>query len=145
MAKFPEWLDKNGLKCPSEPTAGLFQFAFGTDLEAFDYWHRKPEILDNVNTVMEGVRSSRPNWVEWYPVQDRILNDIKPESDTVVLVDVAGGRGHDLEVFRKHFPQDKGKLVLEDLPAVVDDIKNTKNGIMLQKYDFFQPQPVQGR
>ena len=82
--------------------------------------------------------------MEWYPVQDRILNDVKQNSDTVVLVDVAGGRGHDLEAFRKRFPQGKGKLVLEDLPAVIDDVKNINEEIVLQKYDFFQPQLVQG-
>jgi len=134
MAKFPEWLDKNG----------LFQYTFGTDMETFEYWHSKPEILDNVNTLMEGVRSSRPAWVDWFPVQDRILDGVKMNGDAVVLVDVAGGRGHDLELFRSRFPQGEGKLVLEDLQAVIDDVKRTNEGIVLQKYDFFQPQPIQG-
>jgi len=56
---------------------------------------------------MEGVRSSRPAWADWFPVQERILDDVKTESDAVVLVDVAGGRGHDLEAFRAHFPKEE--------------------------------------
>jgi hypothetical protein len=144
MAKFPEWLDKNGLKCPSDSRDGLFQYAFGTNMEAFEYWHSKPEILDNVNTVMQGVRASRPAWVDWFPVQARILDGVETERDAVVLVDVAGGRGHDLETFRTSFPQKKGKLVLEDLSAVIDDVKSVNEDIVLLKHDFFQPQPIQG-
>jgi hypothetical protein len=144
MAKFPEWLDRSGLKCPSDSRDGLFQYAFGTNMEAFEYWHSKPEILDNVNTAMQGVRASRLAWVDWFPVQERILKDAKTESHAVVLVDVAGGRGHDLEAFRTRFPQEKGKLVLEDLPVVIDDVKSVNEDIVLQKHDFFQPQPIQG-
>jgi len=62
----------------------------------------------------------------------------------VLLVDVAGGRGHDIQAFKKAFPNKKGRLVLEDLPAVIDDISELDEGIERVKYDFFTPQPIKG-
>ena len=62
---------------------------------------------------------------------------------SALLVDVGGGRGHDILCFRNKFPG-RGRLVLEDLPAVIDDIKELDAGIERVKYDFFTPQIVKG-
>jgi hypothetical protein len=60
-----------------------------------------------------------------------------------LLVDIGGGRGHDLEAFGKKFPNAKGKLVLQDLPPI-DDISELDQSIMRMKYDFFTEQPIKG-
>lgn len=91
---------------------------------------------------MEVARHSRPNWIDWFPVQDRILDGVKLDSDAIVLVDVGGGRGLNLKTFGKRFPQSKGKLILEDLPAVIDNAKGIDQDITLRKHDFFKPQPI---
>jgi hypothetical protein len=36
------------------------------------------------------------------------------------MVDVAGGRGHDLKKFRAKFPHAPGRLIVEDLPQVLE-------------------------
>ena len=41
-----------------------------------------------------------------------------------LLVDIGGGRGHDLEAFKHTNPNAEGKLVLQDLPPVIYDIKD---------------------
>ena len=102
------------------------------------------------NTFMEGQRANRPYWGDWFPVRERILNDTSTDPERPLLVDIGGGRGHDLLAFKDRFPDAPGKLVLEDLPGVIDEVRGIQN---LSKdyrfdtvpYDFFtQVQPVQG-
>ena len=140
MAKLPEFLEQRGFACPHDPKNGLLQFAFGTKLEAFDYWHSNPKVMDNFNTLMEHIRASRPFWADWFPVQERIIDGADPS--TILLIDVGGGRGHDVEAFHKRYPQSDDKLAVGDLPAVIDDIKQLNPVIARTKMDFFQSMPI---
>ena len=92
---------------------------------------------------MSGVRSARPNWMDWYPAQTQIIDAVQSEKD-VLLIDVAGGRGHDLIAFRKRFPELQGRLILQDLPDVIDSVQSLDSSIERVKYDFFTPQPCKG-
>jgi hypothetical protein len=60
----------------------------------------------------------------------------------VLLVDVGGNQGHDLVRFRKKHPQAPGRLILQDLPAVVAG--HTDETIEAMAYSFLDPQPVKG-
>ena len=68
------------------------------------------------------------------------------------MVDVAGGLGHDLVSFKQRFPNpvtgSAAKLLLQDQKHVIDEVER-KGGlgeeIRCEVYDFFKPQPVQGR
>lgn len=100
--------------------------------------------MNNFNLAMAGIRGSRPSWIEWWPVETRILREDINES-APLLVDIAGGRGHDVQAFHRKFPNHKGKLVLEDLPRVIDDIKELDSEIERVKYDLFTPQPIHGK
>ena len=144
LVKLPEYLSKHAYKCPTNPRDGAYQYAFQTNLETFEYWSHSPDVLDNFNTFMGGVRAARANWVEWFPVEQHLLNDFKGGKDDVLLIDVAGGRGHDLEIFKKRYPSAPGRLVLQDLPHVLDDIKDLSETIERVEYDFFTPQPTRG-
>jgi hypothetical protein len=144
MAKMPKYFKEAGYKSPTDPRNGALQYAFKTKEEAFDYWRKSPEILENFNTFMTGVRGSRPSWIEWFPMQERVFDGYTAADSSVLLVDIGGGRGHDTEAFRKRFPNLKGRLVLQDLPAVIDDIKTLDESIEQLKHDFFTPQPVWG-
>ena len=108
MAKLPKFLEERGLESPHDPRNGLLQYAFNTKQEAFEYWHQNPAVLDNFNTLMEGARGSRPSWVEWFPIQERILDGANSATGSVLLVDIAGGRGHDLEALQRKYPQPAG-------------------------------------
>lgn len=98
---------------------------------------------------MEGQRADRPHWGDWFPVSEQILNHPDLGAETPLLVDIGAGRGHDLIGFRKRFPNALGKLVLEDLPAVIEEVQGAQDlttaGIDTVSYDFFnQIQPIQG-
>ena len=51
------------------------------------------------------------------PVEDLIFKDARTELDATLLVDVAGGHGHDLLAFKNRFPG-HGPLVLQDLKSI---------------------------
>ena len=69
------------------------------------------------NTFMHGVRGSRPTWVKWFPITT-LLDSDEPvlANDSVLLVDVAGGHGHQLDEFTKKYPELTGRVILQDLP-----------------------------
>lgn len=146
MLKFPQWLSERGAKCPSDPRDGLLQFAFGTRLEAFELWHSDPAILGNFNLCMDAINMVQLSWLNWFPVKEQVYEGINLNEDSVALVDVGGGRGQPLSMFQEKYSTSPGRLVLEELPAVVDDIKQPLNSaIKIVKYNFFQQiQPVSG-
>lgn len=96
------------------------------------------------NTYMEGQRVDRVQWHTYFPVQEVLLNDFNAEEKAVLLVDVGGGRGHDLEAFKEAFPHQEGRLIIQDLPDVIDDIRQPVPGVEAMKHNFFRPQPVKG-
>lgn len=96
---------------------------------------------------MEGQRANRVHWGDWFPVQERVLAGADSDPERALVVDIGGGRGHDLMLFQKRFPDAPGKLVLEDLPSVIDEAASDLNacGIQGVKYDFFkEANPVKG-
>jgi hypothetical protein len=94
---------------------------------------------------MTCIRGEEPAWLSWFPVHERIFDGARPGG--VALVDVGGGRGHDAGAFRRRmgleFPKD-GRVVLEDLPAVLDDAEKLEEGLEKVEYNFFTPQVVVG-
>ena len=145
MVKMPAYFKEKGYKCPTDPTSGAFQFAFDTELETFKYWTTKPNVLANFNTFMSGTRGARPSWVEWYPIQQHLLDGYENRPDSVLLVDIAGSIGHDIAAFRAKVQDVPGRLVLEDLPEVINSIQKLDSHIEARQHDFRTPQPVKGR
>lgn len=137
---------KNGSRAPDDQLNGAFQLAFHTDQAYFNWMASRPNVLVDFNAFMEGDRGSRPDWVDWYPVKDQLIHGFKPEDDkAVMLVDVAGGRGHDIALFKKKFPEAPGRLILEDLPQVINDVRDLDPSVERVKHDFFTEQPIKGR
>jgi hypothetical protein len=88
--------------------------------------------------------SSKTMWADdgAYPVKERLGNS---KEDEVLVVDIGGGAGHDLLGFKKRHPEVKGRLVLEELPYVIDQVDKGKlDGVELVEHDFYTPQPIKG-
>lgn len=64
--------------------------------------------------------------------------------DATLLVDIGGSVGHDLEEFHKHHPSTPGKLILQDLPAVIGDIKGLDPAITPMEHNFYTEQLIKG-
>ncbi|ROW08734.1 hypothetical protein VPNG_06458 [Cytospora leucostoma] len=144
LAKTPHYLDQTGYPNPNDGRNGPFQSAFNCPGEgAFD-WLRRPENVgqwEAANTFFEGDRGSRPSWVTWFPVQEKLIDGSKP--DTPLLVDVAGGRGHDLKEFVDKFPK-SGSFVLQDQQPVLDSATSLPSTVRKQSINFFRESPVKG-
>lgn len=121
----------------------------------FFHWLGLPENAshwDNLCSLFEQDRGSRPSWFTWFtwfPVEDKLINGShhhpnKPGPDAPpLLVDIAGGRGHDLLEFRDKFPG-KGPIVLQDQPGVLAGFELPRD-IEKRKINFFTEVPVPGK
>ena len=137
----PDYLEQNGYKNPDNAFDGPFQFAMQTKLHYFEWLKSSPRDQHAFNTVMSISRMNRgEEWFKFYPIEEKlqVLSDQHP-----ALVDIGGGLGHDLITLQRNFPNLRGRLVLQDLAIVINEIKDLPFGIEAMAYDFFTPQPVQ--
>ena len=136
---------------------GPFQYAFETKLNFWDYIAQRPEDSQTFNTFMEVSRTGRSSWIDWFPIQDRVISgfdrgddEVLPSRDhtrkNVLLVDVGGGHGQDLRDFQRKFHKSGGRLILQDKPSAIAGArqKSTSDDIEMMEHDFFTPQPVKG-
>jgi len=90
-------------------------------------------------------RSGPPGteWYDFYPAATKL--HVSSPSD-VLLVDIGGGTGADLIGFHNRHESLPGKLILQDIPPVIDAIESAAlpARIEAQEHDFFTPQPVRG-
>ncbi|KAL4970593.1 S-adenosyl-L-methionine-dependent methyltransferase [Aspergillus stella-maris] len=149
--KIPEYFAKNGYRNASDAFDSPFQIAFNITDHYFDWLQRNPEIQEAFNTFMGFTQQHRgANWFEIYPVAERLAlspEDLEPEKDRVLFVDVGGGVGHELIALRRAFPSSAlpGRLVLQDLPHVVSTIKEPlPDDASATPHDIFTSQPVIG-
>ncbi|KAJ4392556.1 hypothetical protein N0V85_006959 [Neurospora sp. IMI 360204] len=151
IASFPSYLKSTKLTTPTSITNSNTQFAFDTTKNFFELCHDPAyaPMGAQFNTHMGSYAFGRPTWVDedFYPVEERLLEGFDAEDETaVLLVDIGGSIGHDLQKFRDAFPEAKGRLVLQDLEPVVAQIKEGELAESIERmaYDFLTEQPVKG-
>lgn len=83
-----------------------------------------------------------PKWLDIYPAAERIAQSTSITCDDVLIVDVGGGKGHDLLRFRERFPSVSGKLVCQDLPQTFSSMDLQPESIVMMEHDFFTEQPI---
>jgi hypothetical protein len=96
------------------------------------------------NSFMSVVRDGKKPWFETYPVAEKLK---VPSPADAVLVDVGGGKGHDLIALSQYMAklQMQGILVLQDQRSVVEGVSaEHASSIEIQAHDFFTPQKVIG-
>ena len=121
----------------------MFQYTHG--MPTWEWYKRHPVDGQAFNKYMTWRRQGMlAHWHDIFPAASRLREGLRSDPDAVLLVDVGGGHGHDLESFQKRHSDMFGRLVLEDLPAVVDTIDRPLPGIERISYDFFNPQPIHG-
>jgi len=144
----PAYFKDNGYRLPSSSNDGPLQYAYGTSKDSYSYWStEKPATMANFNVFMQGLFGTpqRLGWTDWLPIEDVCLKGFDGAKSEYLFVDVAGGKGHECELLLKKFPDLPGKLMLEDLPFVIDDITDLDGRIERVKHDFTTPQPIQGK
>lgn len=126
---------------PGEVT--LFEYAHGSK-SIFEHLEKSPEQKQAFDDYMKSRRLiNAPQWFEIYPAATEFANARK-DTDAILLVDIAGGPGQEIERFKQCNPNIPGRCILQDLPLTLQRIDKLYEGIEAMAYDFFTPQPMKG-
>lgn len=144
--KLPGFFRSTGYRNPDEATAGPFQFAYGTSQHWFQWVSDRPAICQQFNHHMSAYHQGRPSWMDrdFYPVENGLLNFVKPGPNAVLLVDIGGGLGHDLQEFHQKHPSAPGRLIVQDKADVIQQVPNEPGKVEFMAHDFFTEQPIKG-
>ncbi|KAM3498369.1 hypothetical protein MY10362_008310 [Beauveria mimosiformis] len=149
----PPFLRDREHQALDDPARGILQRALhaGDGLAPYDVLQSMPALHRDFDEAMAVGTGQPAPWFRLFPAEQHLLADLPSSSSSsscALLVDVAGGKGHDLQAFHEAFPSSgrAGALVLQDLPPVIDSIEpgTLDPAIVTQKHDFFTRQPVRG-
>ncbi|KAL8966327.1 MAG: hypothetical protein Q9183_003419 [Haloplaca sp. 2 TL-2023] len=119
-----------------------FTYAYGMPM--FDYLEQDTEQKEAFDVWMSSRRAVREkSWFDLYPIVSPLLEVVRDGKDDVFLVDVGGGRGHDISALHERFPGLPGRLVLQELPETFKDLPPI-DGVEFMAHDMFNPQPIKG-
>lgn len=142
-AKLYEFFRENGFKSPDSDVVNPYCFAHKTnDKSMWEYLNQYPKRLSALNSAMIANSESNPWTVELYPFKSE-LEKFETTEDTVLLIDIGGGKGHVTKQIKSLISQ-PGKLILQERPEVLADSIENLTGVEKMEYDFFTPQPIHG-
>ncbi|KAG0158638.1 O-methyltransferase, family 2 [Penicillium digitatum] len=146
ILKFHEFSRKRGWVNPTNPQDTSLMYAYGTDKDIFS-WVVDLGYGKHLNDYLGGYNLGRPLWMDpdVYPVKERLIDGAESSPDAPFLVDIGGNVGHDLVRFQSRHPNAPGKLILQDLPMMIRQIKDLDPAIIRMEYDFHDEQPVKGQ
>lgn len=108
----------------------------------FDWIKTVPGEQEIFNKHMAMTRVERGDeWFDIFPIEERFGST---KHGAPLLIDMGGGLGHDLTAFHSRFSSLPGRLILQDLPPVINNIKELSPSIERMVHDLFQPQPIKG-
>lgn len=149
--KAPKFLKETKYAVPKSPHDTFVQYANQTRLPVFEYLQSIPSMMRDFNLFMGNTMGDRQYWHEWYDVKGQLLAGFDQLRSPIILVDVGGGKGHDLQAFQEAFGdwswQDQTRLILQDLPPVLEEIPENalSKNVLKMSHDFFTEQPVKGK
>ena len=144
--KLHEYLAKTGYKTPNNALDAPFQFAYSTKSHYFEWMQARPHLWKMFNGHMTASNAGLLNWMDprFYPLEDNLLKDTA--EDAVLIIDVGGGNGHDLQEICRKYPHVNRRMIVQDQASVIDHIadKNLDPRIQPMTHNFFEKQPVKG-
>jgi hypothetical protein len=144
ISAMPEYFEANRYQNPTDALDAPFTFAHDCKGRTFFEHIVQPgneKLAAAFNATMEMQKSKdEALFMNTYPAAKRLRLD-ESEKERVLFVDVGGGTGHQVRKFVTQYPSLHGKLVLEDLPQVVEKAFDVPASIIKVAHDFFEPQP----
>ena len=151
MPKLPDYLASLDYRNPNDRHNSFFGFAHQTDLNMYEWLQAHPEQMKIFNDFQTANAQLNEGGVR------RILESLlvsgddlgtnagqsEQDNDKVLFVDIGGGRGEALRKFRRNHPELRGRVIIEDLPKVIEG-QEVEEGVEAIAHDFFTPQPVTG-
>ncbi|KAL9615785.1 MAG: hypothetical protein Q9160_009259, partial [Pyrenula sp. 1 TL-2023] len=149
LAHLPKFLHETGYKDPQKLQQTPFQDAMETKKSPWEWARTQPDLAGVFALHMSGYHAGQTCWMDpdFYPVKERLINGCLQGEHEILVVDVGGGLGHDLEEFKRKYINDiEGRrLVLQDLKVMVRAAKALRPWIECQSHDFFKEQPLEGK
>ncbi|KAF2971860.1 hypothetical protein GQX73_g1674 [Xylaria multiplex] len=138
----PKYIKKTSYRLPADVTNGPFQAAHKTELSAYSWLDQNPPYIQVFNNYMSGYRAGKPAWFDpgFYPVADRLIKGFNSNFSSTFIVDIGGGKGHDLIELKLKHPSIPGRLILQDRPALISTLRSSDFEAM--SHDFFTAQPI---
>lgn len=142
--KLWEFFKENGYTNPNSLTKNPFTYAHQTKgLNMFEFLAQDPVRFKTFNDAMQAQTSQNIQSYGIFPFEE-VYGKANTTDDSVLLVDIGGGKGQATSAIKALCPNIKGKMILQDRPEVIEDITDPLPGIEKMGYDFFTPQPVKG-
>ena len=122
-----------------------FESTFNMGL--FDYLANNEDQRRYFDDYMAVRRKGLSSWHEVFPMASQLVPGFNiGDPNAVLLVDIGGNWGHELQSFHEAHPNTPGRLILQDLPVMIEKFGGkAPSGIEIMAYDFFTPQPVKGK
>lgn len=144
----PDFLRETNYANPTDKDKTAWKYAYKTDQHYFEYVNSpgRERNLEAFCNHME-FKTVGLKWYEVPEIMEAALGDAKVGKDDVLLIDVGGNGGHDLIGFHTAHPSMPGRLILQDLPAIIQSLDSAalaQQGIEVMGHDFFTSQPIHG-
>jgi len=144
---FPQFLRETGYANPIDPKHTPFNLGTRTEQTLFEWIKDHPDTLLHFNTWMSVQRDPRSTFLDVLPFDQELANGT--DDDSILFVDIGGSRGHQCIAFRKRYPHLRGRVILQDLPHVISQVKTDPlpgfERIETDAHDMFTPQTIKGR
>ncbi|KAF3901715.1 O-demethylpuromycin-O-methyltransferase [Arthrobotrys entomopaga] len=145
-AKLPEFLQKTNYENPTNKENSAWTFSLGSPVHYFK-WVFSPgneRQVEGFQNCMK-FKTLGKKWFEMVPVPELFADFKKDDPEAVLMVDIGGNAGHDILNFHKAWPDQPGRLVVEDLPDLIQGLdKDALKPVEALGHDFFKPQPIKG-
>lgn len=121
-----------------------FEYTHGSGF--FEFFDKNKDQRAYLDDYMAVRRQGLVVWHQTFPMAAQLGPGARKDPDAVLLVDVGGGWGHDLQSFHKVHHDTPGRLILQDLGIIINrvDEERCPEDIETMEYNFFTPQPVKG-
>lgn len=117
-----------------------------TDLHPFAWTGQNPWAMDLFLPYMNIQREGRPAFFDVLDFEKKFSQGAT--SSTPLFIDVGGSMGAQCVEFRKRYPNLAGRVILQDLPVVIEQVQAKplpgSESVEVQPHDFFTPEPIKG-
>ncbi|KAJ5175128.1 S-adenosyl-L-methionine-dependent methyltransferase [Penicillium canariense] len=145
VSAMPDFFKQNNYRDIDSVTDTPFQKAHNTKLRPFDWFVQNPKHFETLQKVMTSLAGAE--WTVGFDLLDmeakKVPSTPPRPSEKPFFVDVGGGHGHQSIQLGKRYTNLLGRLVLQDLPAVINQLPPIE-GVQTEAYDFFEKQSIIG-
>ncbi|KAF2194084.1 S-adenosyl-L-methionine-dependent methyltransferase [Zopfia rhizophila CBS 207.26] len=141
----PSWLNRRGYKTPTAKTDTPFAQGHGAspDQSFFSWLQVHPYNATEFNIFMGVHRTGMKTWLDQGKIHGSLCkaHEAGGDENGAMFVDVGGGIGQQCKALRARYPELKGRIILQDLPQVIQKA-DVGDDIEAMSMDFFEGQPI---